>query len=158
MERSCRGPGGALWGWEVERGLGAVLRLAPHPTTFGGEAGPHVEHGQEDPTPGWVWHVRPRRVRCAASDEDRASLALPVGRVGEQSHGTQPPVPARPTSSLPTQGPSGFRQVSQSSGWDTMRQAWVSGVTSRGPGVWKSPNQNDPTDSLKTEFSKRALQ
>lgn len=64
-----------------------------------------------------------------------------------------PPVP------LPARlGPSGFHQVSQQSGCDIMRQAGVSGVTSRGPDVWKSPNQNDPTDKPETGFSKGLLQ
>lgn len=55
-------------------------------------------------------------------------------------------------------GPSGFHQVSQQSGCDIMRQAGVSGVTSCGPDVWKSPNQNDLTDRLETELPKRPLQ
>lgn len=37
-----------------------------------------------------------------------------------------------------------------------MRQAGVSGVTSRGPNVWKSPNQNDPTVGPDTGLSVQA--
>jgi hypothetical protein len=39
-----------------------------------------------------------------------------------------------------------------------MRQAGVSGVTFHGPNVWKSPNQNDPTDKLESRFPKWPLQ
>lgn len=39
-----------------------------------------------------------------------------------------------------------------------MRQAGVSRVTFHGPNVWKSPNQNDPTDKLESRFPKWPLQ
>lgn len=39
-----------------------------------------------------------------------------------------------------------------------MRQAGVSRVTFHGPNVWKSPNQNDPTDKLESRLPKWPLQ
>lgn len=86
----------------------------------------------------------------AAGDE-----GVGQGKQGKQ-HTDPWPATLPPPPACPFRGPSGFHQVSQQSGCDIMRQAGVSRVTSCGPNVWKSPNQNDPTDRLETEFSKRA--
>lgn len=86
-------------------------------------------------------------------------LCQPGWDWGERSRRTQPPGGPPHPHLRPTacpRGASGFHHVPQQSGCDIMRQAGVSGVTSRGPDVWKSPNQNDPTDELDTGFSKRA--
>lgn len=96
---------------------------------------------------------------------------LTTGRLGgsfAQNWGELDPVqpvecPAptpQPPACLPSHPPrpSGFHQVPQQSGCDIMRQAGVSRVTFHGHNVWKSPNQNDPTDKLESRFPKWPLQ
>lgn len=94
--------------------------------------------------PGWL----------RGGSSGRGAHVQSVGLEGCSS--LQPPSCAPPPPPAPSR-PSGFPLVSQQWGRDLRRQAQVSGVTSRGPDVWKSPNQNDPSDKLETRFSKWAL-
>lgn len=80
-----------------------------------------------------------------------------TGQRGEQHTAPWPATPPPPPACL-LRGPSGFHQVSQQSGCDIMRQSGVSGVTSCGPDVWKSPNQNDPETGSRLTFPSGPLQ
>lgn len=81
---------------------------------------------------------------------------------GEPGHAATPRTGGPPHPHLrPTARPcrvSGFHHVSQQSGCDIMRQAGVSGVTSRGPDVWKSQITTTQQRSPTLDFPSGPLQ
>lgn len=118
------------------------------------------EPSQWGAEPGWVGGVG-AQVTVPRQPGMRGNFVQGVsGSEASRVGGTQHPWPAAlpPPPVCRLLRPSGFHQVSQQSGCDIMRQAGVSGLTSHSPDVWKSPNQNDPTDRLKMAFPKWPLQ
>ena len=147
--------GGGGSGGSIRRGTGPVRVRACEPgrSLGAGSLAPGARRDSACRGPGWPAGAAGKGMGvqcCPGYGWDWVSGApspQPPGR---------PPRPHLRPAALP--GPSGFHQVSQQSGCDIMRQAGVSGVTSCGPDVWKSPNQNDPKDGLESRLSKRALQ